>query len=143
METRRYFSLHAGFGDAAVLDELSDASYNTFKTANASRTLVLLAGANDGMLHAFRESNGAESVGFCSAGSTRRFERSNRHVRDCTTFYVDGSPIAADVKIGSTPAWKTIAMFGQRRGGRNYYALDITNTTNPLYKWSFTDCENG
>ena len=46
-------------------------------------------------------------------------------------FLVDGSPVAADVRIGATPAWKTITMFGLRRGGRNYYALDITDTTNP------------
>ena len=41
-----------------------DSSYNTFKTNNASRTAVLLAGANDGMLHAFRESDGVELWGF-------------------------------------------------------------------------------
>ncbi len=59
------------------------------------------------------------------------------------SYYVDGSPIAADVKIGTTPTWKTVAIFGQRRGGRNYYALDITDTTNPLYMWSFTDSKMG
>ncbi len=45
------------------------------------------------------------------------------------------------MKIGST--WKTIVVFGERRGGRNYYALDITDTTNPLYLWSFTDSKMG
>ncbi len=42
----------------------SDSTYNTFKTTNASRTTVLLAGANDGMLHAFRESDGEELWAF-------------------------------------------------------------------------------
>ena len=32
----------------------SDATYNTFKSAQASRTSVLIAGANDGVLHAFQ-----------------------------------------------------------------------------------------
>ena len=40
-------------------------------------------------------------------------------------YYVDSSPIVADVKTGGS--WKTIAMFGHRRGGNYYYALDITD----------------
>ena len=120
----------------------TDASYNTFKSANASRTTVLLAGANDGMLHAFRESDGAELWGFIPPDQLD-------DLKDLTAisaqhdFLVDGSPIAADAKIGATPTWKTIVLFGQRRGGKNYYALDVTDTTNPLYKWSFTDSKMG
>jgi type IV pilus assembly protein PilY1 len=56
-------------------------------------------------------------------------------------FYVDASPIAADIKVGST--WKTIVVFGLRRGGNHYYALDITDTTNPSFMWSFTDTKLG
>jgi type IV pilus assembly protein PilY1 len=119
-----------------------DSSYNTFKTNNASRTAVLIAGANDGMLHAFRESDGAELWGFVPPQLLDDLKdvaaRTGMH-----DFLVDGSPIAADVKIGATPAWKTIVMFGLRRGGRNYYVLDITNTTNPLYKWTMTDSKMG
>ncbi len=114
----------------------SDSSYNSFKSNNASRTTVLLAGANDGMLHAFRESDGQELWGFIPPdllGSLKNLTASSgQH-----TFYVDSSPIAVDIKVGTT--WKTIVIFGERRGGPNYYALDITDTTNPLYLWSFTD----
>ena len=119
-----------------------DSSYNAFKTNNASRTAVLLAGANDGMLHAFRESDGVELWGFVPPDQLDDLKevaaRTGMH-----DFLVDGSPVAADVRIGATPAWKTIVMFGLRRGGRNYYALDITDTTNPLYKWSMTDAKMG
>ena len=120
----------------------TDASYNTFKSANASRTTVLLAGANDGMLHAFRESDGAELWGFIPPDQLDDLKdlTANSAQHD---FLVDGSPIAADAKIGATPTWKTIVLFGQRRGGKNYYALDVTDTTNPLYKWSFTDSKMG
>ena len=120
----------------------TDASYNSFKVSNAGRTTVVLAGANDGMMHAFRESDGAELWGFIPPDQLDDLKdltaNSGQH-----DFLVDGSPIAADVKIGATPTWKTMVMFGQRRGGRNYYALDITNTTNPLYMWSFTDAKVG
>jgi type IV pilus assembly protein PilY1 len=120
----------------------NDSSYTAFKTSTAGRPTVLLAGANDGMLHAFLESDGSEQWAFITPDQLD-------NLKDLTAiiapheFYVDGSPIAADVKIGATPAWKTIAIFGQRRGGRNYYALDITDTTNPQYMWRFTDSKIG
>jgi type IV pilus assembly protein PilY1 len=52
-------------------------------------------------------------------------------------YFQDGSPVAADVKISGT--WKTIVVFGERRGGPYYHALDVTDTTAPKYLWSFTD----
>jgi type IV pilus assembly protein PilY1 len=118
----------------------NDAMYNSFKTANASRTTILLAGANDGMLHAFRESDGQELWGFIPTDLLDNLKEltatSGSH-----EFFVDSSPVAADIKIGSS--WKTIAIFGERRGGKYYYALDITDTTNPQYLWSFTDSKMG
>ena len=117
----------------------NDSSYSTFKADNANRPSVLLAGANDGMLHAFLESDGSEQWAFITPDQLN-------DLKDLTftiaphNFYVDASPIAADVKIGT---WKTIVVFGERRGGRTYYALDITTTTNPQYMWSFTDSKIG
>jgi type IV pilus assembly protein PilY1 len=52
-------------------------------------------------------------------------------------YFVDGSPIAVDIKVSGT--WKTVVIFGSRRGGPYYYALDITDTTNPTFLWGFTD----
>ena len=120
----------------------NDSSYNTFKSNNASRTTMLLAGANDGMFHAFSESDGAEQWAFIPPDLLDNLKDLTEAIGS-HEFYVDGSPIAADVKIGATPTWKTVAIFGQRRGGRNYYALDITDTTNPLYMWNFTDSKMG
>jgi type IV pilus assembly protein PilY1 len=37
--------------------------------------------------------------------------------------------------------WKTIVVFGERRGGPYYTALDITDTANPTFLWSFTDAK--
>lgn len=119
---------------------VKDSTYNAFKTANASRTTILLAGANDGMLHAFRESDGEELWAFIPPNLLDQLK--NLKVLSGTRdFYVDASPIAADVKTGG--AWKTIVIFGQRRGGNNYYALDITDTTNPQYLWTFSDARLG
>lgn len=117
-----------------------DTSYNAFKVAQAGRTSILLAGANDGMLHAFKESDGSELWGFIPPPVLD-------DLKDLTAnsgsheFTVDSSPIAADVKIGGS--WKTIVIFGQRRGGTNYFALDITDTTNPQHLWTFSDARLG
>jgi type IV pilus assembly protein PilY1 len=122
----------------------TDPSYVQFRVDNASRTAILLAGANDGMLHAFRESDGAELWAFIPPNLLPKLKalRSNA---DGHQFFVDGSPVAADVKIrrGSetTPAWRTIVIFGERRGGNAYYCLDITDPEHPEYLWEFTDAE--
>jgi type IV pilus assembly protein PilY1 len=116
----------------------TDASYQAFKSANANRPAVLLVGANDGMLHAFRASDGVELWGFIPNDLLDDLRRLTPRVGS-HPYFVDGTPVVADVKTGGT--WKTIAIFGQRRGGNRYHALDVTDTTNPLYLWSFTDAE--
>jgi len=115
---------------------LNDSSYQTFKSQKASRTTVLIAGSNDGMLHAFRESDGAELWAFIPPDLLDNLQNltviGGEH-----DFFVDGSPVAVDIKVSGT--WKTIVVFGERRGGATYHALDITDTTSPTYLWSFTD----
>jgi type IV pilus assembly protein PilY1 len=121
----------------------TDSSYNTFKTdtTNANRTTVLLAGANDGMLHAFRESDGDEQWAFIPPNLLDQL-KNLKALSGTRDYYVDASPVVDDVKTGG--AWKTIAVFGERRGGNNYYALNITATgTAPVYLWSFSDSRLG
>ena len=118
----------------------TDSTYNTFKTSNSSRTTILLAGANDGMLHGFRESDGAELWAFIPPNLLDQL-KNLKALTGNRDYYVDSSPVVADVKTGGT--WKTIAIFGERRGGNKYYALDITDTSNPQYLWSFSDTNLG
>jgi type IV pilus assembly protein PilY1 len=119
---------------------LNDSSYKAFKTAQASRTVAVIGGANDGMLHAFRETDGAELWAFVPPDLLDNVKNLNSSSGE-HLFYVDASPIAADIKVSGT--WKTIVVFGLRRGGKSYYALDITNTTSPSFLWSFTDTKMG
>ncbi|MBI4488678.1 MAG: VWA domain-containing protein [Deltaproteobacteria bacterium] len=118
----------------------TDSSYVAFKEAMAKRTSVLITGANDGMLHAFRESDGEELWAFIPPDILGRLKdltvRSGEH-----SFYLDSSPIAVDIKIGGN--WRTIVVFGERRGGKSYHALDVTDTTNPSFLWTFTDSKMG
>jgi type IV pilus assembly protein PilY1 len=138
-----------------------DATYNTFKTNNANRTVVLLAGADDGMLHAFKETNGVtpsadgtELWGFIPGDLLPNLQNLTVNASD-HKYFVDSSIIAADIctnvktdgsgNCNSASDWKTIAIFGERRGGKSYTALDITDTTNPVLLWTtqFTDSKMG
>ena len=87
-------------------------------------------------LHVFKESDGSELWAFIPPdllGNLKTLTVTNGE----HDYYVDASPVAADIKVGST--WKTILVFGLRRGGNSYHALDITDINNPTYLWSFTD----
>jgi len=58
-------------------------------------------------------------------------------------YSVDGSPVVADVCFGHTTAspcasaasWRTVLVAGLNKGGRGYYALDITDPQNPVGLW--------
>jgi type IV pilus assembly protein PilY1 len=122
---------------------MNDSTYDTFKTAQKDRTTIMLAGANDGMLHAIKESDGTELWAFIPPNLLDQLKHL-KALSGTRDYYVDSSPIVADVKTGSPATWKTIAVFGERRGGNTYYALDVTDTSNPpLYLWSFSDTRLG
>jgi type IV pilus assembly protein PilY1 len=118
----------------------NDPDYPDFRSTHALRTTVLIAGANDGMVHAIKDSNGEELWGFIPPNLLSRLKDLPSTTAD-HSYYVDSSPVAADIKISG--AWKTIIVFGQRRGGKSYYALDVSNTLVPAYLWSFTDSKMG
>ena len=115
---------------------LTDPSYEAFKAAQAKRTNIVIVGADDGMLHAFRDTDGVEVWAFIPPDMLDRlsslFAGTGTH-----RSFADGSPVAVDIKVGGT--WRTVVLFGCRRGGASYYALDITDTTRPKFLWRFTD----
>lgn len=119
---------------------IGDPGYKAFRLAQAARTRIVLAGANDGMLHAFGESDGEELWGYVPESLLphlgAQLAEGNEH-----RFFVDASPVAFDIE--STSGWKTIVVFGLRRGGRTLEALDITDTTDPQPLWSYSHPELG
>jgi type IV pilus assembly protein PilY1 len=95
----------------------------------ADRT-VIYAGANDGMLHAFDDATGEELWGFippCLLGRLKELHTETPGI------FVDGSPKAYVTYDASGNVTKAILIFGLRRGGNYYYALDVTNPTVPKY----------
>lgn len=115
----------------------TESGYSAFKSANSTRTRIVLQGANDGMLHAFNTATGAEEWAYVPnllMGSLNNLSSKSGFVHK---FYVDGTPVVSDVNFTNTntsspsglPDWKTIVVGGLGKGGRGYYALDVTNTT--------------
>lgn len=123
----------------------ADAGYADFVTAQASRRPVVYAAANDGMLHAFSaasSSGGTELWAYIpSAVMPNLYKLADSSYASKHQYYVDGAPVMADIKVGST--WKTILVGGLNYGGVGYYALDITDPSNPKALWEFTDTNLG
>ncbi len=129
----------------APFAEYDDAGYLAFKTANASRTPMVYAAANDGMLHAFYagtslvDTNGGveawamiPSIVLPSLYKLASENYANQH-----TYSVDGTPTIGDVYDPADTVWKTILVGGLNKGGKGYYAVDITDPASPKGLWEF------
>jgi len=113
-------------------------------------TSVIYVGANDGMLHAFRDCDGSELWGFIPPTLLPNLQ----YLKDQThTYFVDSTPVAyihdmnKDGKIEPTKGDKAILIFGTRRGGGtattkatgSYFALNVTNQAAPELLWSISN----
>lgn len=107
--------------------------YAAFAAAYASRTPTVFAGANDGMLHAFNASTGAEIFGYIpswlgpklSALTDPTFATGHQN-------YVDAPMAVGEAQVASTNAatdWKTVLVSGTGGGGSGVFALDVSNPT--------------
>ena len=105
--------------------------YSAFAAAYASRTPAVFAGANDGMLHAFNASTGAELFGFIpswlgpklSALPDPTFATTHQN-------YVDAPIAVGEAQVASTNAasdWKTVLVAGTGGGGSGVFALDVSD----------------
>ena len=131
----------------------TDNGYAAFKTSSSSRQKMVYQGANDGMLHAFNASTGAEMWAYIpglliaapldtSANSSATTSSlvnlsKNRAMGFEHRYYVDATPVQADIDENNTlsrptgvgPSWKSLLVGGLNKGGRGYYALDVTDPT--------------
>lgn len=118
----------------------ADEGYADFVRDHASRAKTVYIAANDGMLHAIAADSGS--------GGTERWAFipsaviPNLHLLADTgyaekhRYFVDGSPIVGDV-ADSDGTWRTILVGGLNKGGKAYYALDVTNPASPTLLWEF------
>ncbi|MBV7539789.1 PilC/PilY family type IV pilus protein [Acidovorax sp. sic0104] len=114
----------------------SDTSYINYK--KKARSPVVLAGANDGMLHAFDKDSGAEKWAYVPKFVMKNmYKLADTNYPDNHVYSVDGTPQIGDVQDPTTKEWHTIVVGGLNAGGKGYYALDITDTAKPKVLWEF------
>ncbi|WP_369600616.1 PilC/PilY family type IV pilus protein [Hahella sp. SMD15-11] len=122
--------------------------YSAFKNGQITkytniptRDTMIYVGANDGMLHGFDASSGAnggkEKLAYVPAALySTATGRGLRYLTDPNyqhRYYVDLTPVASDVYIKTSASstagrsWRTILVGGLRAGGRGLFALDVTN----------------
>ena len=123
----------------APAGNITGAAYNTFYTANKSRKPVLFTNANDGMLHAFYDSNGKEAFayipGFTSGRLNRLPDQDYSHIS-----INDSTPAIAEAMVGTQ--WRSVLVSGAGAGGQGIFALDVTNPetfTKDNVMWEFTE----
>lgn len=121
-------------------------TYATFVNSKSGRTPMVYVGGNDGMLHGFNATTGAEVFAYVPNVALPNLSQLTSKTY-AHRYFVDGSPTVGDVRIGTT--WKTILLGGMNGGGQGIYALDITDPTNfteatasSVVKWEFTDKDN-
>lgn len=118
----------------------ADLGYQSFKTSLETRPGTVYVGANDGMLHAFDE-NGNERWAYMPPILMKEIWRlADNGYENNHRFYVDGPIAVSDANISGS--WKTILVGALGKGGRGYFALDITNPDSPKYLWSYTANDN-
>lgn len=120
----------------------ADSGYSAYVTAQASRQGMVYVAANDGMLHAFNATTGAETWTYVpTMVLPNLYKLADKNYSGQHQYFVDGTPVAGDVYFGG--AWHTIVVGGLNGGGRGYYALDVTNPAAPVALWEFTDTNMG
>ncbi len=127
-------------GSAADALEGSGSSYATFATGQIGKPEMIYVGANDGMLHAFRAATGEEEFAYIPTAlrsSLNLLTASNYGAKDGTPhrYYVDGTPVTSDVYFGG--AWHKVLIGSLGAGGRQIFALEITDPTAPKLLWEF------
>lgn len=118
------------------IDVLFNSSLYDFWDTYKDRDEVVLVGANDGMFHCFRVTDGAELWSFIPPSSLGRLQ--NIGLNLCHDYFVDGQGLVKNIQVdnnGGDDDWQTLTVFGQGLGGESYYGLDVTDPTDPKYKW--------
>jgi hypothetical protein len=135
---------------------MGQAGYSAHADAMKNRTTVVYVGANDGMIHCFRVTDGEELWGFIPYNLLPRLKE--MFIKNAYSAgyhldrkpYVDGTPAVAEVYFTSDSKWHTVLICGQGRGfgstlasggtaAKNFYfALDVTTPEAPAPLWEFT-----
>lgn len=141
-------------------NKFTDKSYRLFHERNKDRLPLVIAGANDGMLHAFATK---AAVGLSAADEVFAYipswltpKLSSLTNRDYVEegnhqSFVDAPSVVGEAQVsfttgdGSADDWKTVLVSGTGAGGRGVFALDISDPTSfstSSFIWEFTQADD-
>jgi type IV pilus assembly protein PilY1 len=161
--------------------EITNPGYAKFKLDALSRLPVVYVGGNDGMLHAFngqvdlsKDANGGKELWAFVPPLVYQGPNNTPAVDGLAALanpdyihhpYVDAKPMVRDVdfkRTGGDPKavatnstdWRTLLVSGYGKGGKGFFALDVTNPANDAgateqnladakVLWQFTDPDMG
>ncbi len=113
-------------------------SYNNSDTAEQ----IIFVGTNEGYLHAFDATTGQEKFAFMPKELLKNIDKQFQNTEQRAHAYgLDGEITVwrhdenNDGKIRAADNDFVRLFFGMRRGGRNIYALDVTDIANPKLLW--------
>ena len=115
----------------------------TYGGEEDSPDIAIFVGTNEGFVHAINAKDGSEHFSFIPEpllGNLNRFYENNNSYSH--PYGMDGSPISwvkdvdFDGQIESSDGDHVYLYIGMRRGGNNYYALDVTNLNSPKILWT-------
>ena len=154
---------------ATEIPYADQSTFNSYVTAIASRTPVVYAGSNDGMLHVFNASDASDNGTSAAAKTADSGKEMLAYVpaavypnlKNLTSdpythnYFVDNTPVIADAQLSSaactpssdtTKCWRTVVTGGLGGGGQGIYALNGTDpsafgsaSAASLVFWEFTD----
>ncbi len=154
---------------SAGYSDVDQPGYTAFRDNYKSRTPMVYVGANDGSLHGFNACVPGVTAGCTAAVAGKELiayvpgaiyenlgKLTGKDYNANHRYFVDGSPMVADVQSGATPSWKSILVGGLSGGGQGYYALDVTNPADatksaPVFSnakaadivlWEFTNADD-
>lgn len=123
------------------------AAYTAFKATKAARTAVLFAGANDGMLHAFKDTKGLTPASTLTDGeeifayvprsvypNLQKLADKNYGTTAALVhqYFVDGPLHEADAYVkapaAASASWRNYLFGSLGAGGRAVFALDVTDS---------------
>ena len=118
----------------------------TKATDTTAKTQYIFAATNEGYLHAFNSTSGEEQFAFMPKELFKNIE-SQLTGQGPHLYGIDGSisywhkDINKDGNVNGSD--KVYLYFGMRRGGRSYYALDVTDIDQPKLKWVVNNGDTG
>lgn len=104
-------------------EKLGIDGYRDFVTFKSGRPGLLFVGANDGMLHAFRDLDGQEVFAYVPKAVLPELHKLGQ-TPFVHRYYVDGPNVETDAFIGSM--WRNVLLGTTGAGAKAVYALDVT-----------------